>query len=103
MWKNFFTPPFFVKLSDEIDNMMANQLYTNLDQFGGIEAASIGIYLDYTEYKYIEDNLGPVTKATIGYYVLSKLAEEIAEAIVYGVPGFVTDEVALKRMRVNKR
>ena len=76
---------YFVKLSDGIYTLMEDKLYTQLDQFGGIEAASIGVSLTYDEYAYIEKEIGPVTKATVGQYALLDVAERVAEAMAFGV------------------
>ena len=76
---------YFVQLCDALDKLMEDKLYTQMDQFGGIAAATIGVTLDFKEYTYIQNNIGPVNETNFGYYVLYSIAEEAAQALAFGV------------------
>ena len=82
---------YFVNLSESVETLMNQRLYEELDQFGGIAAASLGAALTLDEYEFIENNLGPITPASVGYYVLFSLAEETAENLAFKTPAIPFD------------
>ena len=90
---------YYVHLCDDIENLFDSNVYEQLDQFGGVAAASLGVALTIDEYHFIEGEYGEVTKGFVGYFVLRKLAEETAEKMAFEEATFSYKEEGVSSLK----